>query len=73
MKEDYPIFVKWTDAADWILDTVEKFPKSARFTLAGRIGNLTLDVMQGIVEAIYTKHRSHILERVSLYIRRSCG
>jgi len=28
MKEGFPIFVKWFDATDWILDTVEKFPKS---------------------------------------------
>ena len=70
MKEDFPIFVKWFDATDWILDTVEKFPKSVRFTISGRISNLTLDVMEGIVEAIYTKDRSYILERINLYIEK---
>jgi hypothetical protein len=70
VKEDYPIFVKWLAATDWILDTVEKYPKSVRFTITSRIANLTLDVMEGIIEAIYTKRRSHILERLNLYIEK---
>jgi len=70
MKEDYPVFVKWSDATDWILDTIEKFPKSVRFTISSRIGNLTLDIMEGIIEAIYTKNRAYILERINLYIEK---
>jgi len=70
MKEDYPLFVKWLDATDWILDTIEKYPKSVRFTISGRIGNITLDVMEGIIEAIYTRDRTHILERLNLDIEK---
>lgn len=70
MKEDYPLFVKWFEATDWVLDTVEKFPKHTRFTLSGRIANLTLDVMEGIIEAIYTKERAHILDRTNLYVEK---
>jgi secreted Zn-dependent insulinase-like peptidase len=70
MKEDYPLFVKWFEATDWILDTVEKFPKSVRFTVSGRIANMALDVMEGIIEAIYTKNRAYILERINLYIEK---
>ena len=70
MNEKFPIFVKWFDATDWILDIVEKFPKSVRFTISGRITNLTLDVMEGIIEAIYTKDRSYILDRINLYIEK---
>jgi len=70
MKEDYPIFVKWMAATDWILDLLDKYPKSVRFTLSSRIANLTLDVMEGIVEAIYTKKRSYILVRINLYIEK---
>ncbi|MBU4184727.1 MAG: diversity-generating retroelement protein Avd [Desulfobacteraceae bacterium] len=70
MKEDFPIFVKWFDTTDWILDTVEKFPKSVRFTISGRMANMTLDVMEGIIEAIYTKDRSYILDRLNLYIEK---
>jgi hypothetical protein len=70
MKEDYPIFVKWVEATDWIMSTVEKFPKTVRFTVSSRIVNMTLDVLEGIVEAIYTRNRSHILRRLNLYIEK---
>lgn len=70
MKEDYPLFVKWFEASEWILEMIEKFPKSTRFTMSGRIANMTLDVMEGIIEAIYTKDRAHILDRTNLYIEK---
>jgi hypothetical protein len=67
MKEDYPLFVKWFEATDWILDTVEKFPKSVRFTVSGRIANMALDVMEGIIEAIYTKPGVYIGKDQPIY------
>jgi len=70
MKEDFPLFVKWFDDTDWILDMLDKFPKSVRFTISTRIANMTLDVMEGIIEAIYTKERTYILERTNLYIEK---
>tara|TARA_B100001971_G_C17968067_1_gene420893 strand:+ start:345 stop:680 length:336 start_codon:yes stop_codon:yes gene_type:complete len=70
MKENYPIFVKWIDTLDWILDRTEKFPKSVRFTFSSRIAQHSLDVLEGIVEAIYTKDRKHVLEKLNLYIEK---
>ncbi len=69
-REDYPVFEKWTKILDWILDTVEKFPKSARFSLASRIANIALDVMEKIIEAIYIKNRLYILRDINLYIEK---
>ena len=66
MNDDYPVYVKWLDATDWILNHVEKFPKSVRFTISGRIANLCLDVMERIIEAIYTRNRTDILNRINL-------
>ncbi|MBU2552404.1 MAG: diversity-generating retroelement protein Avd [Proteobacteria bacterium] len=66
MKEDYPLYVKWSEAADWILDAVEKFPKSVRFTISGRVANLALDIVEGIVEAIYAKERRPVLDKINL-------
>lgn len=70
MNEKYPIFEKWTKIIDWILTTVEKYPKSARFTLAGKIGNLGIDVLEKIIEDIYTKKRLYILYSINLYIEK---
>ena len=70
MKENYPLFVHWYKTLDWILTTVERFPKNARFTLASRAADAALDVMESIVEAIYTRKRGHILDRINLLIEK---
>ena len=70
MKEDYPIFVMWCDAVDWILASVEKYPKSVRFTISSRIANITLDVMENIIEAIYTKDKTDVLDKANLHIEK---
>lgn len=70
MNEDYPLFVKWYKTVDWILDAGEKFPKSVRFSLTGRLYGMALDVLEGVVEAIYTKERAYILKKVNVYIEK---
>lgn len=70
MKEDYPIYVKWTKTLDWIMTTVERFPKNSRFTLSSRLVNISLDVLEGVIEAIYTTDRINILKSLNLYIEK---
>ena len=70
MRKDYPIYVQWAEAIDWILERADTFPKAVRGTVTHRIVNLSLDVMEGIVEAIYTKERTVILKRVNLNIEK---
>lgn len=70
MKENYPLFVHWYQTLDWILSTVERFPKSAKFSLGNRISEGALDIVELIVEAIYTRKRSHILDRINLGIEK---
>lgn len=70
MKEDYPIFVHWYQTLDWILSTVERFPKDVRFSLGDRIANGAIDIVELIVEAIYARERSHTLNRINLSIEK---
>ncbi len=70
MTEDYPAFQKWYRILDWILDKCEKYPKSVRFTFSSRIANLSLDVLERLIEAIYTKKRAYILAAINLYIEK---
>ena len=70
MKEDYPLFVHWYKTLDWILSTVERFPRSARFTLGSRLADASLDTMELITEAIYTRSRKQILDRINLCIEK---
>lgn len=66
MNKDPELFVKWYDFLKWILVKTEKFPKSVRFSFSNRINNLALDVVEGIVEAMYSKKKIDILRRIDL-------
>ncbi len=68
MNENYPIFVHWYKTVDWILSSVERFPKNARFSLASKISNFALDTMELIVQAIYTRHRLRLLQQINLLL-----
>jgi len=70
MTDHYPLFVHWYETLNWILTTAEQFPKQARFSFASRLIDAALDTLDLIVEAIYTKERLHILDRLNLYIEK---
>jgi len=67
---DFPVFTHWYKTLDWILQRLEGFPKDVRFTIANRIASLSLDILEGIVEAIYTKDRKSILQGVNLRLEK---
>ncbi|MBN1407414.1 MAG: diversity-generating retroelement protein Avd [Calditrichaceae bacterium] len=70
MNEDYPVFKKWYEITDWILSRCEQYPKTARFTISSRIANLTLDVVEKIIQAIYSKERLYILKEINIYLEK---
>jgi len=70
MKEKYPLFVHWYKTLDWILSAVENFPRNARFSLASRIADSGLDIMELIIQAIYTRDRIHILDQTNFHIEK---
>jgi hypothetical protein len=67
-KEEYPIFLRWYQTLDVILSAVERFPRQARFSLASRIADAALETMTLIVEAIYTRNRLKLLDRINLLL-----
>lgn len=54
--DDYPLYVHWYQTLDGMLDAIDRFPKHTRFTLGQRLVQAGLDVMEGIVSAIYDLH-----------------
>ena len=70
MNEDYPIFVKWYKTLDRILDKTEKYPRNVRYSLSGRINDISLAVLEAIIEAIYRKERRDILREANIYIEK---
>jgi len=54
----------------WLGPTLEKFPKTHKFTLGDRIQNQALDVLEALIEATYTRERGLHLRRANLGIEK---
>ena len=54
----------------WLMPTVEKFPRSQKFTIGDRIESLALDVLEALIEATYTRDRTQHLRRANLGIEK---
>lgn len=65
--EKFPVVEKWGQILEWIVDRAGHYPKSTRFTIAGRTINHALDIQEKLIEAIYTKNRLHILVQINIY------
>ena len=65
-RNDYPLFNQWYKNLDWLMSMAERLPKHMRFSLAQRIMNHSLDILELIVEAIYTKERKLLLKQINI-------
>lgn len=54
----------------WLSPTLEKFPRTQKFTLGDRIQNQALDVLEALIEATYTRDRVPHLRRANLGIEK---
>jgi len=54
----------------WMIPTVEKFPRSQKFLLGGRIQQTALDVLERLIEATYSKARADKLIAANLGIEK---
>lgn len=61
-----PLFILWYDFLRWLLEKTEKFPRKVRFSLSNRIDNLALDIIEGIIEARYSREKQDVLRRIDL-------
>jgi hypothetical protein len=66
MTPEPQLFVLWYDFSKWLLDKTEKFPRKVRFSFSNRIDNLTLEIIEGIIEARYSKNKYSTLRRIDL-------
>jgi len=58
--------VKWLDLVPWIMARTERFPKNLRYSLAQKIDNICLEILELIVQAIYSRTKRDILQRINL-------
>ena len=68
--DNYPIFSHWYKTLDWILNLAERLPKSVRFSLAKRLMELSLEIVELIIEVIYSKDRKYKLQKVNLNLEK---
>ena len=54
----------------WLLPTIEKFPRTHKFTLGDRIEMIGLDILEALIEATYTRERRQHLMRANLGIEK---
>jgi hypothetical protein len=54
----------------WLIPTVDKFPRKHKFLLGDRIQATALEVLDGLIEATYTRKRGELLFRVNLAIEK---
>ena len=54
----------------WLVPTVEKFPRRQKFLLGDRLQATALDVLERLVEAMYTRDRRRHLQSANLGIEK---
>ena len=54
----------------WLMPTVEKFPRTHKFTIGDRIEIAALDVLEALIEATYSRDRLQHLQQANLGIEK---
>ncbi|MDY6933130.1 MAG: diversity-generating retroelement protein Avd [Spirochaetota bacterium] len=54
----------------WIIPVLESFPRNQRFLLGNRIEESLLDIMDLIIQAVYTKEKMSYLKEANLMIEK---
>jgi hypothetical protein len=66
MKKLTPVVEKHYQLILWMLPRMANFPKDQRFLLTDRIEKLLLDILELLIEAVYSKNKKDILIKVNL-------
>ncbi len=66
MKKLTPVVEKHYKLILWMLPKMAKFPKDQRFLLADRIERILLDILEMLIEAVYSREKRKILITVNL-------
>ena len=63
---ELPLYVCWSEFLKWLFGRTEKFPRRVRLSISNRLESLSLDILEDIVEARYSRERRSILKRINL-------
>ncbi|MFH0984291.1 MAG: diversity-generating retroelement protein Avd [Candidatus Omnitrophota bacterium] len=68
MKKITPVVEKHYQLILWILPKITNFPKDQRFLLADRVERILLDILELLIEAVYSKNKRDLLIKVNLML-----
>ena len=66
MEKITPVVEKHYRLILWILPKMANFPKDQRFLLADRIEIILLDILELLIQAVYSKDKKDILAKANL-------
>ncbi len=61
---------KCYDLVLWLLQRIESFPRTHRFTVGDRLAAAALDVLENLLAAAYTREKRALLEAANLRLHR---
>lgn len=64
------IITKYYDYLLYLLPQVIKYPKSYRYTLGSRLENTSFDVLEILLEAVYSKNKATLLKQANIKIEK---
>ncbi len=66
MRKVTPVVERHYQLILWLLPKIANFPKDQRFLLADRIEIILLDILELLIEAVYSKSKKEILRKANL-------
>lgn len=66
MQKITPVVEKHYQLVLWMLPKIANFPKDQRFLLADRIEKILLDILEMLIEAVYSRNKKELLIKVNL-------
>lgn len=70
MKKEVDAVTKLYDFILYMIPKLEKFPKNQKFLLGDRIETALLDTLEILIEAAYTRQKTHLLTKANLRLER---
>ncbi|MFA5780467.1 MAG: diversity-generating retroelement protein Avd [Elusimicrobiota bacterium] len=70
MNKPVQIIPKTYDFILWIIEKINKFPRSQKFVLGDRIEHYLLDILDMLIEAQYSKEKVAILRLANLKLEK---
>ena len=67
---NYPVYEKYYLIFNWILDKLEKYPKSVRYSVCKKIYEITVYIYEKIIDSIYDNERLDALKQVNISIEK---